>query len=258
MLIIAFFTNQGTPATGLTPTIDIWEADGTQVVSGATMTEVGGGFYKYDFTNYDGSKHYCIRADGGPTLPTDERYQYGTNEHALVWEEAVDHHQVPGTFGAKNQRAVPSENIDDYKADVSALALEATVQAIKAKTDNLPSDPASQSAIEDKIDQAEANIRGADNDDLKAISDQLDAVQADLDNPDQYKADVSDLAKESTVQAIKQAVDFIKGIEGGRWKIENNQMIFYDEDNSTELARFDLFDKDGNPSEENVYERRRV
>jgi len=247
-----------------------------------------------------------------------------------VWDEVITDHQTAGTFGEKNQRAVPSENIDDYKANVSALALEATVQAIKAKTDNLPSDPASQSAIESKIDQAEANIRGADGDDLKAISDQLDAVQADLDNPDQYKADVSglakeatvqaikaktdnlpsdpasqsaieskisqaeanirgadnddlkvlsdqldgiqadldnpdqykadvsDLAKESTVQAIKQAVDFIKGIEGGRWKIENNQMIFYDEDNSTELARFDLFDKDGNPSEENVYERRRV
>ncbi len=65
-------------------------------------------------------------------------------------------------------------------------------------------------------------------------------------------------AVEPDVQAIKKSVDFIKGIEGGRWKIENNQMIFYDEDNTTELARFDLLDAQGQPAEQNVYERRRV
>ncbi len=36
---------------------------------------------------------------------------------------------------------------DDFKADVSALALQSTLQAVKAKTDNLPSDPASQTDI---------------------------------------------------------------------------------------------------------------
>jgi len=46
----------------------------------------------------------------------------------------------------------------------------------------------------------EAAIRGADNDDLKTLSDQLDGVQADLDNPDQYKADVSGLALEANVE----------------------------------------------------------
>ena len=90
------------------------------------------------------------------------------------------------------------------------MALETTTQAIKTKTDNLPSDPASQSAVESKIDQAEANIRGADNDTLKTLSDQLDGVQADLDNPDQYKADVSGLAQESTVQEIKAKTDTIQ------------------------------------------------
>jgi hypothetical protein len=81
-----------------------------------------------------------------------------------VWDEAIAGHVTAGTFGEKSQKAVPSETIGDYKADVSALALEATAQsiltdtgteipatlatiagyidtevaAIKAKTDNLP------------------------------------------------------------------------------------------------------------------------
>jgi len=51
------------------------------------------------------------------------------------------------------------------------------------------------------------DIRGVDNDTLKTLSGQLDIAQADLDNPDQYKADVSGLALESTVQDIKDKTD---------------------------------------------------
>jgi hypothetical protein len=47
-------------------------------------------------------------------------------------------------------------------------------------------------------------------------------------------------------------------IEGGRWKLESDQMIFYEDDNLTEVARFNLFDSAGNPTMENVYERQRV
>jgi hypothetical protein len=61
-----------------------------------------------------------------------------------VWDEAIAGHTSAGSFGAKNQRVVPSETIGDYKADVSALALESggNLAAIKAKTDNLPAAPA--------------------------------------------------------------------------------------------------------------------
>ncbi len=84
----------------------------------------------------------------------------------------------------------PEEHIAKEET-LQTKADQSTVLAIKDKTDNLPSDPASQSRVEAKLNQLEANIRGSDNDDLKTLSDQLDAVQADLDNPDQYKADVS-------------------------------------------------------------------
>jgi hypothetical protein len=55
----------------------------------------------------------------------------------------------------------------------------------------------------DNIDQAlsttESNIRGADSDDLKDLSDQLDAVQTDLDNPSQYQADVSGISHKCSI-----------------------------------------------------------
>jgi len=41
---------------------------------------------------------------------------------------------------------------------------------------------------------------GADGDTLETLSDQLDVAQADLDNPNQYKADVSALALEANVE----------------------------------------------------------
>jgi hypothetical protein len=33
---------------------------------------------------------------------------------------------------------------------------------------------------------------------------------------------------------------FLTAIEGGKWEISGTQMIFYDSDNTTEIARFDL------------------
>ena len=53
-------------------------------------------------------------------------------------------------------------------------------------------------------------------------------------------------------------IDSIKKIESGRWKIQNNQMLFYDEDETTVLFTFDLLDGSGNPSATTVYERRPV
>lgn len=53
-------------------------------------------------------------------------------------------------------------------------------------------------------------------------------------------------------------LEFVRQIEGGRWRIINNQMIFYEDDNVTEIARFNLFDQGGSPSSTDVFERRRV
>jgi hypothetical protein len=53
-------------------------------------------------------------------------------------------------------------------------------------------------------------------------------------------------------------VDKIYDISFGRWKIVGNQMQFFKEDNVTLVATFDLFDDLGNPTMDQVFERRKV
>lgn len=99
MLLIAFFSDKGVPKTGLTPTIDVWEDDATHVVNAQAMTEIAGGFYKYDFAGYDESKEYSIRADGGVGLTLNDRYAFGTNEVGQVTEDLTD---IKGTGFVKD------------------------------------------------------------------------------------------------------------------------------------------------------------
>ncbi len=47
---------------------------------------------------------------------------------------------------------------------------------------------------------------------------------------------------------INSAISFIKNIEGGKWEITDNKMVFYAEDNKTEIAKFSLYNKDNQPS----------
>jgi len=71
-------------------------------------------------------------------------------------------------------------------ADVATEAkqdiVDTVVDAIQLKTDNLPSSPAAASEYDTQLDQnlsaTESNIRGADSDTLKTLSDQMDAVSS--------------------------------------------------------------------------------
>jgi len=49
-------------------------------------------------------------------------------------------------------------------------------------------------------------------------------------------------------------------IHTGRWLVDENakQMIFFQDDNSTEIAKYDLFDRNGNASITELFERRLV
>ena len=84
MNLISFFTSGSKPKTGLSPTIQGWKVDGTKVIGQtlpSTMTEIAGGFYKYDFSYaYDDKVDYIFSASGGSTLPVSERYSYATND----------------------------------------------------------------------------------------------------------------------------------------------------------------------------------
>lgn len=77
MKITAFFTQDGVPKTGLTPTCTIYRnSDGVVIVDSASMTEVGGGFYVYNFTTGTNSTDYSVKCDGGASLSSYERYTY--------------------------------------------------------------------------------------------------------------------------------------------------------------------------------------
>jgi len=57
-----------------------------------------------------------------------------------------------------------------------------------------------------------------------------------------------------------EQIDFIKNIEGGKWKLNKTTkiMTFYADDNQTVVAKFGMSGSDGSPSVENVFERNRL
>ena len=134
-----------------------------------------------------------------------------------VWDELIADHTGAGSFGAKNQKLIPSETINDYKADVSAVALEANVEGhittalgtydppTKAELDsglaglNDPTAAAVADAVWDELaaDHTGAGSFGAKNQKL---------VPSETIND--YKADVSALALEANVEGhVTTALD---------------------------------------------------
>tara|TARA_Y100000310_G_scaffold7931_1_gene8609 strand:- start:2122 stop:2595 length:474 start_codon:yes stop_codon:yes gene_type:complete len=83
MIFTAFFTDNGAPKTGLSPTITIYNVSSSATFVSGAMSEVGDGHYKYTLTNYTGSVAYGAIADAGATLSGNERYYSFANENYL-------------------------------------------------------------------------------------------------------------------------------------------------------------------------------
>ena len=66
---------------------------------------------------------------------------------------------------------------------------------------------------------------GADSDTLETLSDQMDVVQADLDNPDQYKADVSGLATAANVWAYSYRT-LTEDATGNSYSVGNDKTVY--------------------------------
>lgn len=121
MYFVAYFTNGGTPATGLSPTISIWRvSDNALLIDAAAMTEIAGGFYKYDYGAYDPTVDVVARADGGATLSGYDRYPPGIPRDDIEIADKVPDNYFMGS-------SVSTDKDDE-------------IDAIKAMTDNLPSD----------------------------------------------------------------------------------------------------------------------
>lgn len=133
--IVAEFRLRGTPKTGLSPTILIWQVDvgtNTLVVNGDAMTEVGNGFYKYIFTTgagFDPREDFVYQADGTSTITNDaERFVSGSvgapepEEVADgVWEADNSLYVDVNTMGGRHNATF--SNTGQLLLDVAAVAV---------------------------------------------------------------------------------------------------------------------------------------
>uniref|UniRef100_A0A6M3IQ26 Tail protein n=1 Tax=viral metagenome TaxID=1070528 RepID=A0A6M3IQ26_9ZZZZ len=334
---------------GLSPLLTISRSsDFAAVVSGEVISgedTVIPGHYKHTFEN-DESESYFVQVDS-VTLTGDERFAWA---------------KIPAYLGeyATSILAIQADldNPDQYKADVSALALEANITGYVTTALTSYDPPTRTEATSDKDEvlaaipsvaalALEANVQGhvttvlnlydpptraeltSDKNEIIlsgeakidalnniAVTDilsdstpfagsyidvaissrnesgeydsELAAIQNDLDNPDQYKADVtnldaaistrspigeydSDLALlslEATSQSIKTKTDtldwdditFLKDRGGGRWLRDVGTLTLYKSDNATEVAVFNLYNISGELAglNENVFDIRRL
>ncbi len=177
--------------TGLTIAYEIRKSIDNSLVTSGTLTEDSGGIYttSYTFTS--------------------------TGEYRVIYNP-------PATYehGFEN---IMVEDYGNYKADVSALALDSTVAKEAQATINVATIVGEVNDNETKI-----NLIKLETDKIQSIKDETDKIE------------------------------LIKQMETGKWKIESNQMVFYKDDNSTEIARFNLFDSGGVPTMTDVIERRKV
>ncbi|MCP4651703.1 MAG: hypothetical protein GY853_16700 [PVC group bacterium] len=83
--ITAFFTENSSPKTGLSPTLTSYRvSDNALILNAIGMIEIGSGYYKYNFAAYDEDEEYIYVADGGVILSGAERYKYGGSAEADI------------------------------------------------------------------------------------------------------------------------------------------------------------------------------
>lgn len=130
--LAAILTDTGTTIPGLINELndlsaqDVWEYDTRTLTSagsgGATAQEVW---------------EYATRT---LTANTNLNIPSAADIADAVWDEAIADHTAGTTFGGKNQRVVPSETLNDYKADVSGLATSAALAIVDGNVDSILED----------------------------------------------------------------------------------------------------------------------
>ena len=248
MYITTYFASQGVPATGLTPTIKIRDlSDNSVVINSVAMSEVGDGFYKYNFAAYDAAKDYAIRCDGGNTLSGADRYTISSTEtmglndktgfslsatgadlilksstfiqaivaavnelatygltalNTLLVTTGIKAATVPAvTVTTNNDKtgyslgtAPPTavairQEIDSNSTQIAAIVadtnelqtdlvnggrLDLLIDGIKAKTDTIPTSPATEATLATIIGYIDTEVAA-----IKAVTDKLDAEVTD-------------------------------------------------------------------------------
>lgn len=114
-VVSALCVEAGIPKTGISATIDIWNVtDASLDIDGGSVTEVGGGVYKYSFTSWDATKSYRCIFDFTSALVGPERY---IEKEISLFEGSI--------------YTLLADLADGGRLDL-------LIDAIKAKTDNQP------------------------------------------------------------------------------------------------------------------------
>lgn len=129
MLYKLYFTNNGLPQTGLSPTwyFFLKVSDGTAYTPQPTITEIGGGFYKFSITP---TEDVVGVMDGGTTLTSaSDRYTF----------VSLSPNDTNMTMIANIKSATDTinwQNITDIKAKTDTVNWQ-NITDVKAKTDTI-------------------------------------------------------------------------------------------------------------------------
>jgi hypothetical protein len=113
MWILAHFTHEGVPVTGLSPIATVRDvASDSVVVSGVSMVDKGDGFYGYYFDTYNPTRDYAVICDS-ITLSGVERYSYASSgEYNTVLDT------IESTVGNVDVRTVLLRKIQTNKLEL--------------------------------------------------------------------------------------------------------------------------------------------
>ena len=211
-----FLTDGATPATGLSPTITIYNrTDGTTAVTDGAMTEVGGGLYEYELETYDYTKDYLAVADGTATLTGSNRYVSMGNEsyvNDIADKMNKDHGQGIWTK--------PASNLLDTKKEFTKKQLEEIIEKL---TESLESREINIPYTFDTKDIEKA-VQGY----LKSIGDKAEKALVKIKNPQVKVTTQRVLVKQEKVQtdlapvvsAIKESMKAMTSQLSGKFKDE--------------------------------------
>ena len=237
-----FFTQDGVGDTGLTVTVDVYEATtATPIVSAGSATELAGGLYYYTLSSgsVDANAMYITIFKTTDT-DTDQK-QIPAAFFTPVWADRIDDSiadlatdvatvdTVVDAIKLKTDN-IPASPATEAKQDTIIGYIDTEVSAIKAKTDNLPSSPAAVSdiptaaAIRTEIDNNSTQLAAivADTNELQTNQDNwltatgfsthsaADVVTAMQAVANDFKADVSGLATAANLATVDTVVDGIK------------------------------------------------
>lgn len=182
------------------PTVVVYKG-GVATGESVTVTKPAAttGWYQCSFDPAGEAEHDVYGFAENVTISAVAQPPFHWHAVVVLAERGTDAGMLAASYTAPDNASITAikaktDNLPTDPADASDIAssfstvnstlstiagyLDTEVAAIKAKTDNLPSDPADQSAVEAAITSAVSTIRGADNDTLKTLSDQIDGIDS--------------------------------------------------------------------------------